>query len=189
MVHELGIDSCVSLDGRSFDYDGRSNSPVLIGDLLTLRADGQTELLVQVMTKELAADRTVRGTGIVLGKLDHATLSRPDARPFDTTEIARADPRVLDPIVSRGGPAARVGTTRTGELPALLFANSFNRHTFLCGQSGSGKTYALGVILEQLLAVTDLRIVVLDPNGDFVRLGETQVRRRRRRRASPCRAK
>ena len=172
MVHELGIDSCVSLDGRSFDYDGRSDSPVLIGDLLTLRDDGQTALLVQVLTKELAADRTVRGTGIVLGKLDHATLSRPDARPFNTTEIARADPRVLDPIVSREGPAARVGTTRTGELPALLFANSFNRHTFLCGQSGSGKTYALGVILEQLLAVTDLRIVVLDPNGDFVRLGE-----------------
>ena len=60
---------------------------------------------------------------------------------------------------------------RTGGLPALLFANAFNRHTFLCGQSGSGKTYALGVILEQLLAVTDMRIVVLDPNGDFVRLG------------------
>ena len=24
----------------------------------------------------------------------------------------------------------------------------FNRHTFWCGQSGSGKTYALGVVLE-----------------------------------------
>ena len=139
MVHELGIDSCISLDGRSFDYDARSDSPILIGDLLTLRAEGQTSLLVQVLTKELSASRTVQGTGIVLGKLDNGTLSRPDARPFNTTEITRADPRVLDPIVARGGPAARVGTTRTGELPALLFANSFNRHTFLCGQSGSGK--------------------------------------------------
>ena len=33
---------------------------------------------------------------------------------------------------------------------------------------------ALGVILEQLLLGTGLRIVVLDPNADFVRLGEAR---------------
>ncbi len=53
-----------------------------------------------------------------------------------------------------------------------LDAGGFGRHTFLCGQSGSGKTYSLGVVLEQLLLETDMRIVVLDPNSDFVRLGE-----------------
>jgi DNA helicase HerA-like ATPase len=55
-----------------------------------------------------------------------------------------------------------------------LRAGGFGRHTFLCGQSGSGKTYALGVILEQLLLGTELRMVVLDPNADYVRLGETR---------------
>jgi hypothetical protein len=58
------------------------------------------------------------------------------------------------------------------ELPLALDAGAFDRHTFLCGQSGSGKTYALGTILERLLVETSLRIVVLDPNSDFVRLGE-----------------
>jgi hypothetical protein len=53
-----------------------------------------------------------------------------------------------------------------------LDAGGFDRHTFLCGQSGSGKTYALGVLLEQLLLETSLRIVVLDPNSDFVRITE-----------------
>jgi DNA helicase HerA-like ATPase len=53
-----------------------------------------------------------------------------------------------------------------------LDAGGFNRHTFLCGQSGSGKTYALGVLLERLLLETSLRIVVLDPNSDYVRLAE-----------------
>ena len=47
-----------------------------------------------------------------------------------------------------------------------------NRHTFWCGQSGSGKTYALGVALEQMLLHTRLPIVILDPNSDFVQLGE-----------------
>jgi hypothetical protein len=57
---------------------------------------------------------------------------------------------------------------------ACLDAGGFDRHTFLCGQSGSGKTYSLGVILERLLLETSLRIVILDPNSDFVRLGEAR---------------
>ncbi|WP_245721739.1 ATP-binding protein [Nocardia crassostreae] len=56
--------------------------------------------------------------------------------------------------------------------PARLLPKRFNRHTFWCGQSGSGKTYALGVLLEQLIAHTALPVVILDPNSDFVRLGE-----------------
>jgi uncharacterized protein len=51
-----------------------------------------------------------------------------------------------------------------------LDAGGFDRHTFFCGQSGSGKTFALGAVLEQLLLETTLRLVVLDPSSDFVRL-------------------
>ena len=40
------------------------------------------------------------------------------------------------------------------------------------GQSGSGKTYALGMLLEQLLIHTELPMVVFDPNADFVRFRE-----------------
>jgi DNA helicase HerA-like ATPase len=67
-----------------------------------------------------------------------------------------------------------IGTViESGEV-AHLTAKRFNRHTFWCGQSGSGKTYALGVVLEQLLATTDLPIVIFDPNADFVRLAEVR---------------
>lgn len=65
-----------------------------------------------------------------------------------------------------GAPAGDPGT------PIRLRPERFNRHTFWCGQSGSGKTYALGVVLEQLLIHTELPILVLDPNADFVRLPE-----------------
>ncbi|SEB61295.1 ATP-binding protein [Microbacterium hydrocarbonoxydans] len=57
---------------------------------------------------------------------------------------------------------------------AGLYARRFNRHTFWCGQSGSGKTYALGVVLEQLLLHTELPLLILDPNADFVRVQETR---------------
>lgn len=67
-----------------------------------------------------------------------------------------------------------VGTLLESEdaAPAHLLAPKMNRHTFWCGQSGSGKTYALGVLLEQVLLNTRLPLVILDPNSDFVRLGE-----------------
>lgn len=68
-----------------------------------------------------------------------------------------------------------VGSTVASGDAALLRASRFNRHTFWCGQSGSGKTYALGVVLEQLLLRTRLPIVVLDPNSDFVGLGRTRA--------------
>lgn len=65
-----------------------------------------------------------------------------------------------------------IGTLLGTADPAHLLARKLNRHTFWCGQSGSGKTYALGVLLEQVLLHTRLPLVVLDPNSDFVRLGE-----------------
>ncbi|WP_062132860.1 ATP-binding protein [Demequina aestuarii] len=61
------------------------------------------------------------------------------------------------------------------ETTARLDATRFNRHTFWCGQSGSGKTYALGVVLEQLLLHTELPILILDPNSDYVRLGDVRA--------------
>jgi DNA helicase HerA-like ATPase len=95
---------------------------------------------------------------------------------FHDGPIRRAEPAEVAAWLERTAPS-RVQLP-VGELslaPGVgyaLDAGGFGRHTFLCGQSGSGKTYSLGVMLEQLLLKTDLRIVVLDPNSDFVRLGE-----------------
>lgn len=63
------------------------------------------------------------------------------------------------------------GTVSDSGAAFALDGRKFNRHTFWCEQSGSGKTYALGVVLEQLLLHTGLPLLILDPNSDFVGLG------------------
>jgi DNA helicase HerA-like ATPase len=69
-----------------------------------------------------------------------------------------------------------IGTmTDDADAAVQLDARRFNRHTFWCGQSGSGKTYALGVVLEQLLLRTELPMLILDPNADFVRLADARA--------------
>lgn len=67
-----------------------------------------------------------------------------------------------------------IGTVFGTDEPAFLSSSRLNRHTFWCGQSGSGKTYALGVLLEQVLLHTRLPLIVLDPNSDFTRLHDVR---------------
>ena len=89
-----------------------------------------------------------------------------------------------------------IGTLLESEsaAPARLLAPKLNRHTFWCGQSGSGKTYALGVILEQILLGTrpahgrdgperGLRPARAGPAGRAVRAGGRGLGARGRARA------
>jgi uncharacterized protein len=155
-----------SLDGRHFSLE----VPV---ERLELRVGGFVVL---------ADDRLGYVTSVAAAAHD-GRVARVDGRmlegndePFGSTPLRLAAADEVASWLARTRPARAtldVGTLRFAEgVPLGLDAGAFDRHTFLCGQSGSGKTYALGTILERLLAETSLRIVVLDPNSDFVRLAE-----------------
>ena len=68
-------------------------------------------------------------------------------------------PATAEEVRAWTGRLRRKAVLDVGELalvpgvPCGLDAGGFDRHTFLCGQSGSGKTYSLGVVLERLLLV------------------------------------
>src|SRR5215203_2430749 len=118
--------------------------------------------------------RYAYGSGVILGRLDggrHVPTTSEDG--FQSADLTPASGHlVAQYLAPEGRTTLDVGRAlyTEGGVRALVGAEGFDRHTFLCGQSGSGKTFALGVILERLLLETDLRIVILDPNSDFVRL-------------------
>jgi DNA helicase HerA-like ATPase len=175
-----------SADGRTFTCTTSLDRAPGLGDVVVLVTDAGQQLLGQVRASAPAArsgdeagvhEPTVVGSGVVLGVLDGADRPGSEAvRPFTSADLQPASAEVIE-AAQRGRDAGlEVGTWRSGDVavPARLRAAGFNRHTFLCGQSGSGKTYALGVVLEQLLLHTGVRLVVLDPNGDFTRLGQVR---------------
>jgi uncharacterized protein len=45
-------------------------------------------------------------------------------------------------------------------------------HTAVLAQSGSGKSFMVGRLVEEILLKAKARVVILDPNSDFVRLGD-----------------
>ena len=180
-----------SLDGRGFVYHAPIASDLRVGGYAALETDGGT-LLGQIATRSLEErqspelelggnpdDRTTAvrastsvrmttGTGVVLGG---------GASPFHNADLRPATSAEVDTLLGRLAPARaqlEIGETAVEGVPARLDAGGFSRHTFLCGQSGSGKTYALGVLLERLLLETRLRLLVFDLNSDFVGLGEVR---------------
>jgi DNA helicase HerA-like ATPase len=156
------------------EYDGKER----LGQILTLELDQRegTELDLPGDADSAAAVRTqvairhARGEGTVLDG---------DRRPMHDATVRPATSQEVRAWLLRTAPhraALEIGELALAPgVPCSLDAGGFDRHTFLCGQSGSGKTYSLGVILEQLLLETGLRIVVLDPNSDFVRLGTVRA--------------
>src|SRR5215212_6766675 len=118
--------------------------------------------------------RLLEGSGDLLARLDGVELvdiAADDA--FREADLAAAPAELVAAFMDRADAGATlldIGEATAGGR-GRLHAEGFARHTFLCGQSGAGKTYALGVVLERLLIQTELRLVVLDPNGDYVGLG------------------
>ena len=146
------------------------------GDLTLIDAGTDGRYLGQVLDRETTPSGDHVGVGSVLSVLNEANEPiRAVRRPFAKASVQAAGVELLQSLQASAGAGVPIGTWRSGqvETPAHLKAQGFNRHTFLCGQSGSGKTYALGVILEQLVLNTSVRMVILDPNADFARLGET----------------
>ena len=171
-----------SVDGRRFSFQTSLHDLELeAGGYVTIDG-GDSTGLGQVLSLELRSEDAT-GPGlprvrIRAGGGDGVVLDG-DGRPFHDAVIRPAPPAQVADWLERVRP--KHASLDVGELalapgvPLGLDAGGFGRHTFLCGQSGSGKTYSLGVLLERLLMETRLRVVVLDPNSDYVRLGEPRA--------------
>lgn len=173
-----------SVDGRQFTFQASlHNLRLQTGGFVVLEVRDQKRLGQVLMLQPAAATaadmgldvssgiriRAARGDGVILDG---------DSLPFHDAQVRPAEPGEvadwLERLRSRRSPLTIGELLLAPGVPADLDAGGFNRHTFMCGQSGSGKTYSLGLVLEQLLLGTSLRMVILDPNSDYVRLGDVR---------------
>lgn len=183
--------AAVSIDGRLFQFAGGTDTGFEPGSLVVLRseggASGPVSQLGQVEEVSFTIGGDPHGSGRLLGLLTddgrHLDVRRSVA--FRSAAVHPADAPTSELLFGENTPTLPIGSVLASQhIPARLLAQRFNRHTFWCGQSGSGKTYALGVALEQLLLHTALPLVIFDPNADFVHLrqanaptGETDAHR------------
>ncbi len=182
-----------SVDGRRFSFQASLYGlEFQVGGYVVLEGGGAARLgqvlsleLDQQLGTELTLPSQARGGPEARGQVQvryargEGAILEGGTAPFHDAAVRAATGAQVQAWIERSG--RHDAKLPLGELalaagvPCLADAGGFDRHTFLCGQSGSGKTYSLGVILERLLIETDLRLVVLDPNSDFVRLGQVRA--------------
>ena len=171
----LGTDEATSPNGRHFRFNVANAQAYPPGLLVSLRDPGGEVRLGQIDQVEVDHQGELIATGRILATVDQEGRLHNRSTPFAYAAVAVADSELVGLLNSSLGAVLEVGqlTTVPGAKAGLM-PQRFNRHTFWCGQSGSGKTYALGVLLEELLLHTELPMIIFDPNADFVRLNEVR---------------
>lgn len=180
-----------SLDGRHFSFQAPMDMELQVGGYVQLMRGDRTSL-GQIIELRLDRQDATEVAGAIPGGASGTYRARigvnliageglvlDDDRPFHDADLAPArSTQVAAFLDAAQAPRARLsvgGSLFADGVGVTLDSGGVNRHTFLCGQSGSGKSYALGALLEELLLETDLRIVVLDPNSDYVGLAEARA--------------
>ncbi|MDQ2660606.1 MAG: ATP-binding protein [Actinomycetota bacterium] len=157
-------------DGRSFIVADATGSAFVAGSLVVVKGTHRRQL---GLVEERSETSPVRLRGRLIGELADEGIDTRASHAFESASLEPVDEATVERLHATTGAELEVGVNLTPPGgPARLLPTRFNRHTFWCGQSGSGKTYALGVVLEQIIAHTALPVVIFDPNSDFVRLGE-----------------
>jgi DNA helicase HerA-like ATPase len=149
-----------------------SNYSDILGQGLSLE---ELEALISRYT----ATTKVYGTAKVLGYLnerDEVIVPRSAAIPGQEVFVAPSEllERFFTKNTGKGIPVG--GLITREEVKVQIDPNGFRKHVAVIAQTGAGKSYLVGLILENLLPL-GATIIVLDPNSDYVKMKRTSDNR------------
>jgi len=166
---------------RKFDYiyaphkEGRMLAQIMD---LTQHSDLKFEDAATLMKKE---ERPVIKTKVsafadIIGYRDTKGQLQSPRTPFDSgTEIFKADDDLIRSVLGLTAAkenGAYVGLLKGHDLPVYLNIDTLvQKHICILAKTGGGKSYACGVLVEELLK-KKVPMVVIDTHGEYRSLGE-----------------
>lgn len=122
-----------------------------------------------ILSRLASSQPIVVGTAKVLGYLHGSSVRFPRHATMPGNTVAKAPDDLLRRFFSEDVESGvDIGTLINRDLvPVKLNPNGLRRHLAVIAQTGAGKSYAVGVILEKLLQLGGT-VVVFDPNSDYV---------------------
>ncbi len=111
----------------------------------------------------------VQGAAKVLGFLENGAVRFPRHAATPGAAVTLAPDKLLREFFSANIESGiEIGTLINRDtVPVLLDPNGLRRHLAVIAQTGAGKSYTVGVVLEKLLQLGGT-VVVFDPNSDYV---------------------
>lgn len=145
-----------------------SNRSDILSDTLSLNE-------VEKIIGRYSGTTKVFGEAKVLGYMDESgEVIMPRSATVPGQEVTIAPNDLLEKFFTkRGGKGIHIGGLITrDEVTVQLDPNGFRRHVAVIAQTGAGKSYLVGLVLEKLLPL-GASIIVLDPNSDYVMMKTT----------------
>lgn len=127
--------------------------------------------VAQILTRISTSQPIIVGTAKVLGYLEGSTVRYPRHATMPGNPVTQAPDELLKRFFSQDVESGiDIGSLINREqVSVLLNPNGLRRHMAVIAQTGAGKSYTVGVILEKLLQLGG-SIVVFDPNSDYVKM-------------------
>ena len=129
-----------------------------------------------VLCQIVELERTVEGTiakCIVIGANDDQGRVRPIRTPFEPkTEVLLAEDAFVKSIIKLDMEGAFVGKLEGRDILISLDLNKLlTKHIAILAKSGAGKSYTVGVLLEEMID-KKIPVIVIDPHGEYSSLKE-----------------
>jgi hypothetical protein len=157
------------VDGKPKQVEVVAQIERVISASQALTKDLDFEIIKKIIESGLA-DKKVWGKARVLGYLtDSGDLQQPKKAVMPGKPVYIAPAELLEKFYSYPeDEAIKVGALITrSEVPVSLSVKGFRRHLAIIAQTGSGKTYLAGIIVDELLRKGGT-IIMLDPHADYV---------------------
>jgi len=133
-------------------------------------------VLAQILEIERTFDKTTALCGII-GYREQNVLRSVKTPPDPGVEVLKAENEFLSKTLGlKGEGLAYLGVLdgRESIKVYLDLSKLLTKHVFVTGKSGSGKSYCVAVILEELLD-KKVPLVIIDPHGEYSSLGQPNL--------------
>ncbi len=137
-------------------------------DFVTVKNKEDQWILAQIDNIESHPDGRIIAVCMVLGYREKGTLLSPKTPVKPSTLVYSADKEVIYNTLNLSSSGLYIGKLNANKDVSVYLdpGEMISKHVAVLAATGSGKSYTIGVVLEELLE-QKIPIVVIDPHGEY----------------------
>ncbi len=153
-------------DVNTSSFKFRATEQVGKFDFVSVKSNDKW-ILAQVDEVTKHKDGETTATANIIGYRDKG-LTRAPRHVIDPDSIIyKADQELISDTLGLNEKGLRVGNLETNEdIDIMVDPDDFYKHFAVLAQTGAGKSYTVGVLIEEMLE-HDFPVLVLDPHGEY----------------------
>ncbi len=158
-------------DVNTSSFKFRATEKVGKFDFVSVKSNDKW-ILAQVDEVTKHKDGETTATANIIGYRDKG-LTRAPRHVIDPDSIIyKADQELISDTLGLNEKGLRVGNLETNEdIDIMVDPDDFYKHFAVLAQTGAGKSYTVGVLIEEILE-HDFPVLVLDPHGEYSSLNQ-----------------